>query len=42
MISSFWFEELTGIPTSVYGSSEYKYKRKFIDNKTLYIFISQS
>ena len=42
VISSFWFEDLTGIPTSVYGSSEYKYKRKFIDNKTLYVFISQS
>ncbi len=42
MISSFWFEELTGIPTSIYGSSEYKYKRKFINDRTLYIFISQS
>jgi glucosamine--fructose-6-phosphate aminotransferase (isomerizing) len=40
--ASYWFEELANIPTSVYVSTEYKYKKHFIDDKTLYIFISQS
>jgi glucosamine--fructose-6-phosphate aminotransferase (isomerizing) len=33
---------LANIPTQVFVSTEYKYKKKFIDDKTLYIFISQS
>ncbi len=42
LTASYWFEDLSNIPTSVYVSTEYKYKKKFIDDKTLYIFISQS
>jgi len=42
LTASYWFEDLANIPTSVFVSTEYKYKKKFIDNKTLYIFISQS
>lgn len=37
-----YFEELSGIPTTIHVSTEFKYKRHFIDDKTLYIFISQS
>ena len=37
-----WFEELSEIPTQVFVSTEFKYKKHFIDSKTLYIFISQS
>ena len=42
LTASYWFEELANIPCNVYVSTEYKYKKHFIDNKTLYIFISQS
>lgn len=37
-----WFEELSEIQTSVYVSTEFKYKKQFIDKKSLYVFISQS
>ncbi len=37
-----WFEELSDIETCVYVSTEFKYKKHFINKKTLYIFISQS
>ncbi len=37
-----WFEDLADIETSVYVSTEFKYKKHFINKKTLYIFISQS
>ncbi len=37
-----WFEDLADIETSVYVSTEFKYKKHFINDKTLYIFISQS
>lgn len=37
-----WFEELAWIPTTVHVSAEFKYKRQFINDKTLYVFISQS
>lgn len=39
---AWYFEELSGIPTTIHVSTEFKYKRHFIDEKTLYIFISQS
>jgi len=42
IIASNWFEELSDIETSVYVSTEFKYKKHFINKKTLYIFISQS
>ncbi len=42
LTASYWLEELANIPTSCYVSTEYKYKKQFIDDKTLYIFISQS
>jgi glucosamine--fructose-6-phosphate aminotransferase (isomerizing) len=42
MTASYLFEELAGIPTTVYVSTEFKYKKKFINSDTLYIFISQS
>ncbi|MDP5039157.1 MAG: glutamine--fructose-6-phosphate transaminase (isomerizing) [Candidatus Gracilibacteria bacterium] len=41
-IGSYLFEELSGIPTNVIISTEFKYKKQFINSKTLYIFISQS
>jgi len=37
-----WFEELADIETQVYVSTEFKYKKHFINKKTLYVFISQS
>jgi len=37
-----WFEDLADIETQVYVSTEFKYKKHFINKKTLYIFISQS
>jgi len=39
---AYYFEDLANIPTTVHIWSEYKYKKKFIDKETLYIFISQS
>lgn len=41
-IWSYLFEELANIPTNVNISTEFKYKKQFINDKTLYIFISQS
>ena len=35
-------EELASIPVQVYVSTEFKYKKHFINKETLYIFISQS
>lgn len=42
LTASYWFEKLWNIPTQCYVSTEFKYKTHFIDNQTLYIFISQS
>lgn len=42
MVAASWFEELSDIETKVYVSTEFKYKKHFINSKTLYIFISQS
>lgn len=41
-IWSYLFEELANIQTNVNLSTEFKYKKHFINDKTLYIFISQS
>jgi len=37
-----YFEEIAWIESHVYISSEFKYKKQFINQNTLYIFISQS
>jgi glucosamine--fructose-6-phosphate aminotransferase (isomerizing) len=42
MVAKNWFEELADLPTQVTVSTEFKYKKHFINKKTLYIFISQS
>lgn len=42
MIGTYLFEELSNIPTQIHISTEFKYKKQFINDKTLYIFISQS
>ncbi len=39
---TYLFEELAWIPTQIHISTEFKYKKQFINDKTLYIFISQS
>lgn len=42
MIGTYLFEELANIPSQIHISTEFKYKKQFINKKTLYIFISQS
>lgn len=42
MIWTYLFEDLAWIPASIHISTEFKYKKQFINDKTLYIFISQS
>lgn len=42
MIWTYLFEELANIPCQIHISTEFKYKKQFINDKTLYIFISQS
>lgn len=42
MIWTYLFEELAWIPSQIHISTEFKYKKQFINDKTLYIFISQS
>ncbi len=39
---TYLFEELAWIPSQIHISTEFKYKKQFINDKTLYIFISQS
>lgn len=39
---TYLFEELSNIPCQIHISTEFKYKKQFINDKTLYIFISQS
>lgn len=41
-IWTYLFEELANIPCQIHISTEFKYKKQFINDKTLYIFISQS
>lgn len=41
-IASYFFEDLANIPCQVHISTEFKYKKQFINEKNLYIFISQS
>ncbi|MDD5770130.1 MAG: glutamine--fructose-6-phosphate transaminase (isomerizing) [Candidatus Gracilibacteria bacterium] len=42
MIGTYLFEDLADIPSQIHISTEFKYKKQFINDKTLYIFISQS
>lgn len=42
MIGTYLFEDLANIPAQIHISTEFKYKKQFINEKTLYIFISQS
>jgi len=39
---AYLLEELSWIPTQVHISTEFKYKKQFINDKTLYVFLSQS
>lgn len=39
---TYLFEEIAWIPAQIHISTEFKYKKQFINDKTLYIFISQS
>ncbi len=39
---AYLFEDLAWIPAQMFLSTEFKYKKQFINDKTLYIFISQS
>ena len=41
-IWTYFFEELSNIPSQIHISTEFKYKKQFINDRTLYIFISQS
>ncbi len=42
LMGKYYLEEFANLPTDVVVSTEFKYKKKFIDTKTLYIFVSQS
>jgi len=42
MVAKNWFEDLSDLETNVSVSTEFKYKKHFINSKTLYVFISQS
>jgi glutamine-fructose-6-phosphate transaminase (isomerizing) len=42
LMGKYYLEELADIPTDVIVSAEFKYKKKFIDDKTLFVFVSQS
>lgn len=42
LVGKYYLEEFADIPVEVNVSAEFKYKKKFIDPKTLFIFVSQS
>jgi glutamine---fructose-6-phosphate transaminase (isomerizing) len=42
LLGKYYLEELSGIPTDVVVSTEFKYKKKFVSSDELYIFVSQS
>lgn len=42
LMGKYYLEELADIPTDVIVSAEFKFKKKFIDPRTLHIFVSQS
>ena len=42
LMGKYYLEELAGLPTDVVVSTEFKYKKKFINPEELFIFVSQS
>lgn len=42
LIWTYLLEDLAWIPSQIHISTEFKYKKQFINEKTLYVFISQS
>jgi glucosamine--fructose-6-phosphate aminotransferase (isomerizing) len=42
LMGKYYLEEFADMPTDVVVSAEFKYKKKFINPKTLFIFVSQS
>lgn len=42
LLGAYYLEEFGDIPTEVIVSAEFKYKKKFINDKTLFVFVSQS
>lgn len=42
LMGKYYLEEFADLPTEVVVSAEFKYKKKFIDPKTLFVFVSQS
>ena len=41
-VAQTYFEELANLPTEIYSSSEFRYKKKFVDDTTLVIAVGQS
>jgi len=41
-VAQIYFEELSNLPTEIYSSSEFRYKKKFVNDKTLVIAVGQS
>ena len=41
-VAQTYFEELSNLPTEIYSSSEFRYKKKFVNDKTLVIAVGQS
>lgn len=42
LVGKYYLEEFASLPTDVIVSTEFKYKKKFINKETLYVFVSQS
>jgi glutamine---fructose-6-phosphate transaminase (isomerizing) len=42
LMGKYYLEEFADLPTDVIVSAEFKFKKKFIDPRTLHIFVSQS
>ena len=42
LIAKYWFEQITTLQVNVDIASEFRYRKNRFDNKTLYIFVSQS
>jgi len=41
-VAQTYFEELSNLPTEIYSSSEFRYKKKFVNDKTLVVAVGQS
>ena len=42
LVAKYWFEQITTLQVNVDIASEFRYRKNRFDNKTLYIFVSQS